>query len=97
MITKKNIRATVDYIRRDYESGPARFWLEVIAWVMSIGAAVLFALTVPDVPFIFYLCITVSGCAIYAWAAWTRGSVGMLANYLLLTVIDTVGLVRLLA
>ena len=32
----------------------------------------------------------------YAWAAWTRSSFGMLANYMLLTVIDTVGLVRLL-
>lgn len=97
MITRKNIQATIDYIRRDYESSPARFWLEVTAWVMSIGAAVLFALTVPNVPFIFYLCITVTGSAIYTWAAWTRGSFGMLANYVLLTVIDTVGLIRLLA
>ena len=97
MITRKNVRATIDYIRRDYESSPARFWLEVNAWVMSIGAAVLFALTVPSVPFLFYLMIVITGSAIYTWAAWTRGSFGMLANYLLLTVIDTVGLVRLLA
>lgn len=96
MITRRNIQSTIEYIQRDHYSWPLRFWLEVNAWVMSIGAAVLFALTVPNVPFIFYLCITVSGCAIYAWAAWTRGSFGMLANYMLLTVIDTVGLVRLL-
>jgi hypothetical protein len=32
----------------------------------------------------------------YAWASWTRKSFGMLANYLLLTTIDTIGLVRML-
>jgi len=32
----------------------------------------------------------------YAWAAWTRGSFGMLANYLLLTAIDSVALSRVL-
>jgi len=96
MINKQNMQATWAYILRDHESWPMRFWLEVLAWVMSIGAAVLFALTVPNVPFVFYLCVTVGGCAIYAWAAWTRGSVGMLANYLLLTIIDSVGLIRML-
>jgi len=97
MITRRNIQATKDYIRRDYDSWPFRFCLEVAAWILSIGAAVLFALTVPNVPFMIFLTITITGSAIYTWAAWTRGSFGMLANYLLLTVIDTVGLVRLLA
>jgi len=32
----------------------------------------------------------------YAWAAYTRQSFGMLANYILLTTIDTVGLIRML-
>ena len=35
------------------------------------------------------------GCGMYAWAAWTRNSFGMLANYMLLTTIDTIGLIRL--
>jgi hypothetical protein len=35
-------------------------------------------------------------CAIFAWAAWTRRSSGMLANYVLLVTIDTVALGRLL-
>jgi hypothetical protein len=33
---------------------------------------------------------------LYAWAAFTRRSFGMLANYILLTTIDTVGLIRML-
>jgi len=32
----------------------------------------------------------------YAWAAYTRKSFGMLANYLLLVTIDIVGLLRML-
>lgn len=96
MITKKNIRATIDYIQRDHRSWPLRFWLEVLAWAMSIGAAILFALTVPGVPFLVYLIIVITGSAIYTWTAWTRGSFGMLANYLLLTTIDTVGLIRMI-
>ena len=85
-----------DWIREDWESGRFRFCIELLAWFMSIGANVMFALTVPNVPFIIYLTITVSGCAMYAWAAWTRKSFGMLANYLLLTCIDSVGLSRVL-
>jgi hypothetical protein len=91
------LHSVVNWIRSDFESHPIRFVVELLAWAMSIGAAVLFALTVPAVPFVFYLCITISGCAMYAWAAWTRQSFGMLANYILLTMIDSVGLARILA
>lgn len=90
------LHSTLDWIRRDFDSHPVRFVVELLAWAMSIGAAVLFALTVPAVPFMLYLCITISGCAMYAWAAWTRQSFGMLANYILLTMIDSVGLARIL-
>jgi hypothetical protein len=97
MITRRNVQATWNYIKRDHESWPFRFWLEVFAWALSIGAALLFALTVPAVPFFVFLTMTITGSAVYAWAAWTRGSFGMLANYVALTAIDTVGFVRLLA
>lgn len=84
------------WIYDDYRSWPFRFVIEVMAWVMSIGANVMFALTVPDVPFIVYLTVTISSCAMYAWAAWTRRSFGMLANYLLLTAVDSTGMIRMI-
>lgn len=96
MITRDNIQATWQFIQRDYQSGSVRFWLEVSAWALSIGAAVLFALTVPDVPFFLFLSMTITGSVIYTWAAWTRGSFGMLANYMALTSIDCVAFGRLL-
>lgn len=88
------IQNTLAWIRADWKSNPLRFVVEVWAWAFSIVAALLFAATVPEVPFVPYLCITVTNCALYAWAAWSRGSFGILANYLLLTLIDTVALIR---
>jgi hypothetical protein len=88
------IQNTLAWIRADWQSNPLRFVVEVWAWAFSIVAAVLFAATVPSVPFVLYLSITVVNCALYAWAAWSRGSFGILANYLLLTVIDAVALTR---
>jgi hypothetical protein len=38
----------------------------------------------------------IAGCTMMAWASWTRRSFGMLANYVLLVTIDTIGLTRLL-
>ena len=96
MINQASVQATWHYILRDHQSWPLRFWLEVLAWAFSIGAALLFAFTVPDIPFFLYLSMTISCCAIYTWAAWTRGSFGMLANYFALTMIDSIGFVRLL-
>jgi hypothetical protein len=40
--------------------------------------------------------IWILGCSMYAWAAYTRKSFGMLANYMLLVTIDSVGLARML-
>jgi hypothetical protein len=85
-----------DWIRDDWRSGRSRFIVELLAWAISIGCSVTMALTVPNPPLLVLYPIWILGCAMYAWAAWTRKSFGMLANYILLTVIDTVGLVRML-
>ena len=85
-----------DWIRDDFRSHPIRFSLELLAWALSIGCSIAMAVTVPNPPLIILYPIWISGCAIYAWAAWTRRSFGMLANYILLTTIDGIGLIRLL-
>lgn len=85
------------WIKEDWKSNRVRFALEVVAWALSIGCSLIMALTVPNPPLLLLYPLWITGCAIYAWAAFTRRSFGMLANYVLLTTIDTVGLVRLLA
>jgi len=54
------------------------------------------AATVPNPPLLVLYPVWITGCALYAWAAYTRKSFGMLANYILLTAIDTIGLFRML-
>jgi hypothetical protein len=89
-------KPTLDWIREDYQSHPFRFAIELMAWAISIGCSITMAMTVPTPPLLILYPIWIAGCAMYAWAAWTRRSVGMLANYLLLVTIDTVGLLRML-
>ena len=88
--------STIDWIRDDFKSHPIRFVVELLAWAISIGCSIAMALTVPNPPLLILYPIWILGCAMYAWAAFTRKSFGMLANYILLTTIDTVGLVRML-
>ena len=85
-----------EWIRDDFRSNPFRFGIELLAWAISIGCSITMALTVPAPPLLALYPIWISGCAMYAWAAYTRKSFGMLANYLLLTTIDTIGLSRML-
>ncbi len=89
-------KPTFEWIKDDYRSSPFRFVLELLAWGISIGCAITMALTVPNPPLLTLYPIWIAGCAMYAWAAYTRKSFGMMANYLLLNTIDTVGLIRML-
>ena len=85
-----------DWIRNDYRTNRFRFAVELLAWAISIGCSITMALTVPTPPLLAMYPIWILGCSMYAWAAYTRKSFGMLANYLLLVTIDSVGLARML-
>ena len=90
------LKPTFDWIRDDYKSHRIRFIIELLAWAISIGCSITMALTVPTPPLLSLYPIWILGCGMYAWASWTRKSVGMLANYLLLVTIDSIGLARML-
>ena len=89
-------KPTFDWIRDDWTSNRYRFAIELFAWAISIGCSITMAATVPNPPLLVLYPVWISGCALYAWAAYTRKSFGMLANYVLLTTIDTIGLFRML-
>ncbi len=90
------LKPTFDWIRDDFKSNRIRFAVELLAWAISIGCAITMAATVPSPPLLVLYPVCITGCALYGWASWTRKSFGMLANYLLLTTIDTIGLMRML-
>ena len=87
---------TFQWIKDDYTSNRVRFAVELLAWAVSIGCSLTMAITVPNPPLLALYPVWISGCAMYAWAAWTRKSFGMLSNYILLTTIDTIGLFRMI-
>jgi hypothetical protein len=88
---------TWGWIKDDWTSNKFRFGVELLAWAISIGCSITMALTVPTPPLLILYPVWIAGCAMYAWASYTRKSFGMLANYLLLVTIDFVGLIRMLA
>ena len=90
------VHGIFSWIRDDYRTNSFRFFIELLAWAISIGCSITMAATVPNPPLLILYPIWIAGCSMYAWAAWTRRSFGMLANYILLTTIDSVGLARML-
>jgi len=89
-------RPTLQWIKDDYSSNRIRFAIELLAWAISIGCSITMAVTVPTPPLLALYPVWIAGCALYAWAAYSRKSFGMLVNYLLLVSIDFVGLIRML-
>ena len=73
-----------------------RFIMELVAWALSIGCAVVMAGTVPNPPLVALYPAWITSCAIYAWCAYSRRSFGMLTNYILLVTIDLTGLIRMI-
>ncbi len=88
--------STLAWIKEDWQSNPLRCAIEILAWVLSITCSVTMMLTVPTPPFLILYPLFILQCAIFAWAAWTRKSLGMLSNYLLLVTIDSIALFRML-
>lgn len=89
------VRNIFNWIRNDWHSNRIRFVAELTAWLLSIGCSITMALTVPNPPLLALYPFWILGCSLYLWAAFTRKSFGMVANYLLLTTIDSVGLIRM--
>ena len=90
------VSSIYDWAQKDFREWPLRFVLEITAWFLSIACSVTMALTVPNPPFLILYPLFIFQCAIFCWAAWTRRSTGMVANYLLLVTIDTIALIRLI-
>jgi hypothetical protein len=88
---------TYQWAKNDFQSWPLRFVLEITAWVLSITCAIWMGMTLPNPPFLILYPLFITQCMIFAWAAWTRRSTGMVANYMLLVTIDVIALARLIS
>lgn len=96
MNIKQGIASTVEWIKEDYRSNHIRFFLEVVAWIISIGCTIAVAIYAPFPPMFVLYPFFIFQCAIFAWCAWTRNSMGMFANYLLISTIDMIGFIKIM-
>jgi hypothetical protein len=89
-----------NWIKDDWESNPVRCVLEIFAWFLSLTCSITLMVMLPGMEekslFLILYPMFITQCMIFGWAAWTRQSLGMLANYVLLTTIDTIGLIRMI-
>jgi len=90
------IESIIKWAKHDYYEWPMRFILEITAWLMSICCTIWMGATLPNPPFLILYPLFIVQCIIFGWAAWTRRSTGMVANYLLIVTIDIVALIRLI-
>lgn len=90
------LQNTFTWITHDYKQNPGRFCLECFAWFISIVCTVWMGVTLPNPPFLILYPLFIIQCSIFGWSAWTRGSTGMLANYLLIVTIDIVAITNLI-
>lgn len=93
---KQGLSATITWVKQDYHSNSNRFILEAVAWIVSIGCTIAVAVFAPYPPMFWLYPFYIFQCAIFAWSAWTRNSMGMFLNYLLITTIDSIGLIKIL-
>jgi len=79
------------WIQEDWKNNPLRFCLEVLCWLDSLVCAIILNATVPNLPFLVLYPLWVTGTLAYAWCAWSRGSFGMLATFLMIASMDIFG------
>ena len=92
----EHLHNITDWIREDWRENRFRFILEVLCWIDSMACAVIVNTTVPNLPFALLYPLWISGTLAYAWCAWSRGSFGMLATFLMLAGIDVYGYIKVL-
>lgn len=92
----KKLLVIYNWAKQDFQEWPLRFTLEIAAWFISLVCSIVLATGATDPLFLFLYPLFIIQCAIFGWAAWTRKSTGMVANYVLLVSIDLVGYVRLI-
>jgi hypothetical protein len=80
-----------DWIKEDWRTHPLRFSLEVACWINNLLIAIIFNTTVPNLPFLLLYPMWIGGSLILSWCCWSRNSFGMLATYLMITIMDMYG------
>jgi hypothetical protein len=93
---KLALQTTVQWIKNDWHSNPWRLACETWNCVATLTAAIIFALTAPNVPFLWTYPIWLSGTILMIFCGISRGSMGIVVLSICMTIIDLSGYIRLL-
>ena len=88
------ITATMDFIQKDYATHPVRLGLEVLGMGISLGVAMMIAVTTPFPPMLLCYALWETASLLLVAASYSRGSIGLVLLYSGFLVIDAVGLIR---
>lgn len=91
------INRTLEFVLADWHSNPLRLILETVNWALNFATALIFAITVPNVPLhvvypIFFMALSIS-----IYTALSRHSFGLLITSITLLLINIIGYYRLLS
>jgi len=90
------IDMTVQFIKSDYEAHRYRLVAEALGMLLSIGVAIIFALTTPAPPLLLCYTLWLLASGLLVTTSYSRGSVGLTVLYGLFLVVDSIGALRTL-
>jgi hypothetical protein len=90
------IAATLDFVKKDYQTHRVRLGLEVLGMGISLGVALILMMTTPHPPMVLCYTLWETASALLVAASYSRGSFGLVILYSGFLVIDAAGLVRTL-
>jgi len=91
-----NWHKTLQFLQADWQSNPLRLALETVNWALNLAIALIFAITIPNVPLLIVYPIFFAALSISIYTAISRGSFGLLITSITLYIIDIIGFIRLL-
>ena len=89
------LKQTIEWVKHDFNTNAVRFVVELCAWLLGVGCSIVMAFTVPSPPLAYIYPVWITGCCMLCWAAYTRGSSGLVLNYCFLATVDIIGAIRI--
>lgn len=90
------IDASMQFIMNDYKSHKVRMVAEAAGMLLSIGVAVVLALTTPHPPMLLCYSLWLLASGLLVTTSYSRGSVGLSILYGSFLVVDSIGALRTL-
>lgn len=90
------IDITIQFVKADWHSHKLRLACEALGMLLSIGVAIVLALTTPHPPMLLCYGLWLLASGLLVSTSYSRGSVGLTALYGCFLIVDSIGALRTL-